>query len=499
MVRRTLEAMLNQTYPHDTWLADEDPDEETIAWCEANGVRISTRKDRPDYHQTEWPRRTRCKEGNLAFFYDHFGYDDYDFVSQLDADHVPTPTYLHEIMRGFADPEIGYVSAPSICANNERESWAARTRLYTESAFHGVFQCGYAGVASPMCIGSHYAVRTRALREVGGLGPELAEDHSTTLLLNAGGWRGMHALDAIATGDGPATFADLCVQEFQWSRSLVTLLLRYTPDYLGRLPLRLKLLFIFCQMFYPMIAISMFVLYFVPIAAVLGDFRYADITFPQFVQHVLPGGTALILISYFLRADGYYRPFHGKVLSWEKALFLCIQWPWVAWGCIMALRDHISGKFVDFRITPKGEAAVARLPMTVFLPYLVLGLGSVLPVVFVDNLLDAPGFYLLCLLNAIGYVSLLLVAVVRHVRDNKISLGWVPRMLHLQLAATLALTILFAHALQERGKIGLYALAIGIEPLQLMRVQYVVSGAGMGAPGTLYLTFDPGWKTPEQE
>lgn len=65
---------------------------------------------------------------------------------------------------------------PSICAANAAQSWAARTRMYTEAAFHGVFQSGYTGALAPMCIGSHYAVRTAALKEVGGLGPELAED-----------------------------------------------------------------------------------------------------------------------------------------------------------------------------------------------------------------------------------------------------------------------------------------------------------------------------------
>ena len=71
-----------------------------------------------------------------------------------------------------------------------------------------------------MCIGSHYAVRTTALKEIGGLGPELAEDHSTTFLMNAHGWIGKHSIDAEAHGEGPATFADAMIQEFQWARSL---------------------------------------------------------------------------------------------------------------------------------------------------------------------------------------------------------------------------------------------------------------------------------------
>jgi hypothetical protein len=38
-------------------------------------VRISTRERVEADHQPTWPRRTRCKEGNFAHFYDHYGYD----------------------------------------------------------------------------------------------------------------------------------------------------------------------------------------------------------------------------------------------------------------------------------------------------------------------------------------------------------------------------------------------------------------------------------------
>src|SRR5262245_54920531 len=98
--------MLAQDLRHDTCLADEQPTEDGPQCSARGGVRISTRFRRADYHQPKWPRRTRCKEGNLAYFYDHFGYENYDFVAQLDADHVPSPTYLRQIMRPFADPRV---------------------------------------------------------------------------------------------------------------------------------------------------------------------------------------------------------------------------------------------------------------------------------------------------------------------------------------------------------------------------------------------------------
>ena len=51
IVQKTLEAMLAQDYPHDTWLADEDPSDETKNWCIAHGVKLSTRKGVEAYHR----------------------------------------------------------------------------------------------------------------------------------------------------------------------------------------------------------------------------------------------------------------------------------------------------------------------------------------------------------------------------------------------------------------------------------------------------------------
>jgi hypothetical protein len=156
VVSKTLEGALDQNgFAHDTWLADEDPAPSTLAWCEARRVRISSRKGVAEYHRETWPRRTRCKEGNLAYFYDHFGYDQYDFVAQFDADHVPAPDYLRHAIAPFADPRVGYVSAPSICDVNAAESWSARRRLYLSLA------------QSRMLHGqTRYSVRSRFIKEV---------------------------------------------------------------------------------------------------------------------------------------------------------------------------------------------------------------------------------------------------------------------------------------------------------------------------------------------
>ncbi|SAK48210.1 glycosyl transferase [Caballeronia fortuita] len=418
IVQTTLLAMLAQSYPHDTWLADEDPSEETIEWCARHGVQLSTRKDVADYHNASWPRRTRCKEGNLAYFYDRFGYAGYDFVAQLDADHVPQPGYLEAMLRPFSDPHVGYVSAPSICDSNASESWAARGRLHAEAALHGALQAGHNGGLAPLCIGSHYAVRTRALRDIGGLGPELAEDHSTTLMMNAHGWSGVHALDAIANGDGPRTFADMVTQEFQWSKSLAVILFRYTSTYFGRLPLRLKGQFLFAQLWYPLFSLTMAASVAMPVFALLTHRVWADVPYTDYLLHALPVTASILLLMAWVKTTGCLRPHNANVVSWEGLAFLFARWPWSLLGVLSAALDCVRGREFAFRVTPKSAAADPVAPMRVVAPYLWLVLFCALPVLLVDDADNARGFYVMSMLNALVYLVIAIVIVVAHAREN---------------------------------------------------------------------------------
>lgn len=493
VVERTLRAMLAQPVPHDTWLADEDPSPATLDWCRRHGVHVSTRKGRADYHRQTWPRRTRCKEGNLAFFYDHYGYERYDFVVQLDADHVPEADYLYQMLRPFADPAIGYVSAPSICDSNAQESWSARGRLYAEASMHGSLQTGFNGGLAPLCIGSHYAVRTTALQAIGGLGPELAEDHSTTLMMNAHGWRGVHALDAIAHGDGPRTFADLITQEFQWSRSLMMILLQYSPRLVGRLPLRLKIQFLFSQLWYSLFSLFMGLMFFLPVLALVLGWNFVDVSYPDFLVHFIPQSVLLILCAYRWRSTGTFRPVDAKVLSWEMSLFLFARWPWALAGALAAVRDWATGSFVDFRVTPKGTSDVDPLPFRVLAPYGFLALASILPVLFVTHAGETSGFYIFAIVNAAIYVLLLVVIITQHARENTVCVS--RRFYRPALAGSLmTLIALPCVGAMERGHDGLRSLTWDTNGYILFETRFSVAGAGVGGHELHRIVFNPHWR-----
>lgn len=404
-VKNTLQAMLKQDMSHDTWLADEDPSPEAVEWCRDNNVMISSRRGIPEYHQSDWPRREKCKEGNLAYFYDKYGYERYDFVSQLDADHVPQSNYLRTILRPFHDEKIGYVAAPSICDSNRELSWAARGRLYAEASLHGPLQAGYNQHWAPLCIGSHYAVRTSALKSIGGVGPELAEDHSTSLMMNAAGWKGAFQIDAIAHGEGPRTFIDCITQEFQWSRSLMMILLRWTPKFWEGLSKRHRSQFLFSQLWYPLFASASTVGYTVLLICLAKDNPLININYFQFITFMLCLSVGYSLPALCLSRFGVLRPTYRPLLSWEEPLFTIMRYPWVAWGILNGVFTHVTGRHVTFKVTPKGTSAAAPLPVNALFPYALLTCTLSLSVIYISSLHYAKGYYYLTLLTCFFIVA----------------------------------------------------------------------------------------------
>jgi len=425
MVRETLDAMLDQhfPYPYDVWLCDEAPTGDIASWCDRHGVSISTRNGQSDYHRPTWPRRTKCKEGNLAYFYDTVGYDCYDVVSQLDADHVPARTYLAEMVRPFADPAIGYVSAPSVCDSNAPQSWSARGRLHREAAFHGPVQLGHNRGLAPISIGSHYAVRTTALRSIGGIGPELAEDFSTSYLLNTAGWSGAFAIDAEAHGEGPATFSAMLTQEFQWSRSLAVVFLTLVPRTLRTLPWILRIRFLFALGFYPLLVASTAVgLMLPPIAAITG-LPWVRVNYLDFLAHWLVPSLLLLLLTAILRRHRLLRPQTAPLLSWEVWLYALARWPIIGWGLIAAGVQQITPTPVVFTVTPKGTSAVEPMPVRLIAPYLtitvVLSAAAIVGIVRTG----AVGYIGLCLIGAIFYAVLAIAAPLLHAREASTASG----------------------------------------------------------------------------
>lgn len=417
VVQETLEGALRQKYPHDTWAADEHPSDEALEWYRKMGIHVSCRKDDAEYHNDSWPRKKKCKEGNLAYFYEKYGYERYDVVVQMDADHQPQENYLEEILKPFNDESIAYAAAPSVCDTNINSSWSARARMHSEGLFHGPIQSGSNDGWVPICIGSHYAIRTKALKEIGGIGPELAEDYSTTLLFNASHWKGAWVYDANARGEGPNSFKDLIIQDYQWARSLTILLLTLYPKLWGKLNWRQRFHFTFTQLWYGLSSLVWLLGLLLIITALLTGHAPVVINFKTFLQFaVLPTLIAFLILAIAER-KGFLRPKHAHFFSWENFLFEMARWPWVSIACIDATISVLIKKKHTYVVTSKNKASSEEMPLKIIVPYIATATILALAIIFRKDTLATTGYSIFALLIACCYIALSFIALILHIKE----------------------------------------------------------------------------------
>lgn len=93
--------------------------------------------------------------------------------------------------------------------------------MAASSSLTGSLMCSHVGVAEA----------AHSCSQIGGIGPELNEDYSTSHIMTAHGFKGVFGIDTIANGDGPENFEDCMRQEYQWARSAMVLVTRYLPQY----------------------------------------------------------------------------------------------------------------------------------------------------------------------------------------------------------------------------------------------------------------------------
>ena len=148
MLEVTVQALVAMAYPHDTWVLDEGDDARVHALCTRLGARHFSRKSLPHYQTAEGRFQARSKHGNYNAWLAEHGFAHYDVIVNVDPDHVPAPTFLHEVLGYFADPKIGYVQVPQAYYNQEA-SFVARGAAEETYAYYSVTQMASYGAGLP--------------------------------------------------------------------------------------------------------------------------------------------------------------------------------------------------------------------------------------------------------------------------------------------------------------------------------------------------------------
>ena len=141
------------------------------------------------------------------------------------------------------------------------------------------------------------------------------------------------------------------------------------------------------------------------------------------------------------------------------------------------------------------------LPYRIVAVYGVLMLGTLLPVLILDQVVQAAGFYLLSALNGLFYATILWIAVISHIYEHgqlRADYRWWREMWpHLSTAGLGAALLVSAVTLRAPEAVHALTLSTWLNPIT--RVEYLVSGAGSGdAAGTTRIRFATPpllWKT----
>jgi cellulose synthase (UDP-forming) len=399
VIREQLDALCKVTYPHDSWILDEEGSLEVRALAQERGVGYFTRYGVEHWNQPQPPFQAKTKAGNVNAWLDHveaLGLD-YEVFVQLDIDHRPRPDYLHRVLGYFRDRNVAWVQAPSVCGN--LDSWTARGLAEQDLIFQGPLQMGFYGATgTPFIIGSHTSYRTSAVREIGGFQPTRAEDHLDTVILAAHGYTGVFVPDLIAVGDGPHDLATYLRQQFAWAYSMIQIFFQHTPRLIRRYTRGQAVQFLFCQSWYTLWSCSLAVLWALPAVALLVDRPIASVGLAQFFVYYVPVLLASTLM--WCEARTWFQP-AGVRLSWRGIVLQTARWPVVLWALVnVVLRIKR-----PYMITPKGKSAgVGPRPISVYGPYIALAAFPLLAIWLFDARAGSDlirGYYGLVLANAL--------------------------------------------------------------------------------------------------
>ncbi len=370
---KTLNAMVNCDYPHETWLLDEGNDPIARQICEKYGVRHYSRKGLEQYNTREGRFRAKTKAGNYNSWCHQYA-KKYDFIAQLDVDFVPHKNFLTKTLGYFRDPSVGFVGTPQIYGN-QHESWIARAAAEQAFSFYGTTQRGLFGLDMVLFIGANHVVRVAAHAHIGGYSGHIVEDHLTGMRFYSNRWKSVYVPEVLAVGEGPATWSAYFSQQMRWAYGLIHILLTESPRIFPRMKLKHAINYFLLQQYYfdgiaQAIGILLLVLYF------LFGINATQMQLAPLLAFLLPVLIWQQIIAVWLQTYNINPKTERGLLLKGKLLSLA-AWP----VYFMAFLSVFAGKRLGYEVTPKGNAQIQKIDLMLFFPHILFGSATALCVI----------------------------------------------------------------------------------------------------------------------
>lgn len=220
LLRETLVCAASINYPHRTFVLDDGNRRELADLAEELGCEYLNRPDHSD-----------AKAGNLNHALQH---TNGEFILVLDADHVPAPEIVDQLIGFFQDPKIAIVQTAQDFYNldsfQHRTNWSSKYAWQQQELFFNVIQPGKDHYNAAFYCGSPALLRREALNQVGGFSTgTITEDMHTGIRLQKKGWRVLYHNRTLARGLAPQTFVGFAIQWQRWGHGAMQVLRRENP------------------------------------------------------------------------------------------------------------------------------------------------------------------------------------------------------------------------------------------------------------------------------
>jgi cellulose synthase (UDP-forming) len=337
LLRETLVCAASVQYPHNTYVLDDGNRPEVRALAAELGCNYIAREN-----------RVHAKAGNLNNALRH---TKGEFIVTLDADHVPMPDLIDQLLGFFSDPKVAAVQTAQDFYNLDSfqhlSQWEHQHAWQQQELFFSVIQPGKDGYNAAFYCGSPAMLRRKALEEIHGFATEsITEDMHTGLRLQKKGWRTIYYNRTVARGLAPQTFTGFATQWQRWGQGAMQVLREEQVLFGGELTFGQRVCYFSSYYYYWMSFQKLLYMLVPPFCLLTG-------LFPLVAE---PAVFAAYFLPYFLLNLMASSVLQGGVVSFT----LSEQYNMMKIPILMKSLFGLFGREKKFSVTPKSTAGAAH-------------------------------------------------------------------------------------------------------------------------------------------
>lgn len=357
VIRRTAIGARAISYPHQTYILDDGKRDEVKAMAESLGVQYLRREG-----------NEHAKAGNLNHALKN---TTGDFFLQLDADHVPMPHMLDQLVGYFNDPDIAFVQSPQDFYNTDSFTHVIDDegrRLWEENRiFFSLIQPGKDSHNAAFFCGSCGVLRRSAIEEIGGFSTlTVTEDMETSIVLHSRGWKSLYHGETLAYGLAPVSADAYHTQRLRWGQGAMQILRKMNPLTYPGLSFAQRIQYFDSVSTY-VAGLQKIIFYLAPVLFFAFGWLPVRLANRDLLIRLVPYIT-LTIVSFELLSRGT-----GWILISERYNMAKF------WTYIIAIPAFFTTKPLGFMVTPKGASGVR---VGTYAPQLILGVVSALSLIW---------------------------------------------------------------------------------------------------------------------